>query len=146
MRIGSTHGWRAATGKELLLDVTTADAVCKTYVELCAAREGAAAAEKVKEKRNKCKHTLRPEQYLQTLAFESEGYTSPEAQQLLLVWAQMWAEKRNESPAAAKRLYYAWSCELAHLERSTRQVLGALHHGARAAIIRGGGQQGQDAC
>jgi hypothetical protein len=58
---------------------------------------------------------LRPEQYLQTLAFESEGYTSPEAQQLLLVWAQMWAEKRNESPAAAKRLYYAWSCELAHL-------------------------------
>jgi hypothetical protein len=115
VRIGSTHGWRAATGKELLLDVTTADAVCKTYVELCAAREGAAAAEKVKEKRNKYKHTLRPEQYLQTLAFESEGYTSPEAQQLLLVWAQMWAEKRNESPAAAKRLYYAWSCELAHL-------------------------------
>ncbi len=48
---------------------------------------GAAAAEKVKEKRNKYKHTLRPEQYLQTLAFESEGYTSPEAQQLLLVWA-----------------------------------------------------------
>jgi hypothetical protein len=27
----------------------------------------------------------------------------------------VWAEKRSESPAAAKRLYYAWSCELAHL-------------------------------
>ncbi len=43
---------------------------------------------------------IRPEQYLQTLAFESEGYTSPEAQQLLLVWAQMWAEKRNEGHRA----------------------------------------------
>jgi hypothetical protein len=36
VRVGSTHGWRAATGKELLLDITTtADAVCvhfcKTY-------------------------------------------------------------------------------------------------------------------
>ena len=27
----------------------------------------------------------------------------------------MWAEKRNESPAAAQRLYFAWCCELAHL-------------------------------
>jgi hypothetical protein len=115
VRIGSTHGWHAATGKELLLDVTTADAVCKTYVEQCAARAGAAAALAAQHKQNQYKHTLRPEQYLQPLAFESEGYTSPEAQQLLLVWAQMWAEKRNESPAAAKRLYCAWSCELAHL-------------------------------
>jgi hypothetical protein len=59
VRIGSTHGWRAATGKELLLDITTADAVCKTYVELCAARAGAAAAAKADKKRNKYKHTLR---------------------------------------------------------------------------------------
>ncbi len=40
-------------------------------MELCAEREGAAAAEKVKEKRNKYKHTLRPEQYPRSRVGES---------------------------------------------------------------------------
>jgi hypothetical protein len=111
-------------------------------VERCAARAGAAAADAARDKKNKYKHTLRPEQYLQPLAFESEGYTSPEAQQLLLVGQAVGGE--------AERVSRGCEAPVLRMElragTPARQVYGALHHGARAAIIRGGGQQGQDQC
>jgi hypothetical protein len=72
---------------------------------------GAAAALAARDKRNTYKHTFPAEQYLQPLAFEGEGYTSPEAKQLLLVWAKVW----TEMSLPQLRLYYSWSCELAQL-------------------------------
>ncbi len=63
---------------------------------------------------------------------------------LLLVWAQMWAEKRNESPAAAKRLYYAWSCELAHLH--AKYLARCIMAHARRSSEVADDKLGQDAC
>jgi hypothetical protein len=51
VRIGTTlHGWKVATGRSLLIDVTTISAVCDMWVSACAEEAGAGAKGKMNAK------------------------------------------------------------------------------------------------
>jgi hypothetical protein len=118
VKIGSTrHGWRAAVGKTLLIDVTTISAVCATWVAKCAAAVGGggkgAAADKTTDVL--ASGELSENQYFQALGFESEGHIPQEAKQMLHAWAKLYAESRNLSKADMNFMLQKWLSELAFI-------------------------------
>ena len=110
------HGWQRAYDKALYLDIVTVSAVCQTHAPACAAKKGGGAAEAAQRKMNACRTIIPATAYFQPLAFESEGYTSPEVFQLLKIWAKQWSEARNRPSSEAGRLMQVWRNELAHLQ------------------------------
>jgi hypothetical protein len=118
VRIGSTrHGWKVASGKGLLLDVTTINAICASWRALCAAEAGAGAKQAMKDKADEC-HALGiipEEQCFQALGFESEGHMCKEAGQLLHQWSRLWMERHEKTKGEADKLLHGWRMELAFL-------------------------------
>ena len=118
VRIGSTrHGWKVASGKGLLLDVTTINAICATWRALCAAEAGAGAKQAMKDKADEC-HALGiipEEQCFQALGFESEGHMCKEAGQMLHQWSRLWMERHEKTKGEADKLLHGWRMELAFL-------------------------------
>ena len=108
----TTHGWKAAEGKGLLLDVAHASAVCGQWVAKCAKEAGGGAAGKNAEKHDYYKGKIPDDQHFISLASESEGRKCREAGQLLHAWSKLWAERRGESKAAAARMLFKWTTEL----------------------------------
>jgi hypothetical protein len=112
------HGWRAAGGRELWLDVTVVSAVCDTWRALAAATAGGAAAKAAADKPAEYRDRMLrqgPNAYYQPLAFESEGFMAPEVGTLLGAWAQLWAERRGHSEQDGKLRKQCWLNELASI-------------------------------
>ena len=118
IKIGSTrHGWKAAAGKTLLLDVTTASAVCKSHAYKVAAAAGAAAKQAAADKTTKvlASGELSENQYFLPLAFESEGYKAAEVDKLLHAWAKLYKETRDLTNGDMSLLLFKWHSELAFI-------------------------------
>jgi hypothetical protein len=101
IKIGSTrHGWKAASGKTLLIDFTTVSSVCASWVAASSDAPGVggkgAAAEKTRMVLNSGE--LSEDQHFLALGFESEGYVPEEAKKLLHAWA------KQHQPAVPPRL------------------------------------------
>jgi hypothetical protein len=115
VRVKTTmHGWKAAEGKKLLMDATICSAVCDTNVDACAADVGGGAAAAAEDKLRKAKaaNCIPTDSYFLPLPFESEGYACKEVGQLLMAWAKIWAQGRDETALAAKKLHHRWMTEL----------------------------------
>jgi hypothetical protein len=118
VKIGSTrHGWRAAVGKTLLIDVTTISAVCATWVAKCAAAVGGGGKGAAADKTTDVLASGEPSenQYFQALGFESEGHIPKEAKQMLHAWAKIYAESRGLSKADMNFMLQKWLSELAFI-------------------------------
>ena len=90
IRIGSTrHGWKAASGKTLLIDFTAISPVCATWVVASSATAGGGGKGAAEEKTRAVLNSgeLSEDQHFLALGFESEGYVPAEAKKLLHAWA-----------------------------------------------------------
>ena len=95
IKIGSTrHGWRAASGKTLLIDFTTISPVCATWVAASSAAAGGGGKGAAEEKTRAVLNggELSEDQHFLALGFESEGYVPAEAKKLLHAWAKQHKE------------------------------------------------------
>ena len=118
LKIGSTrHGWKAASGKTLLIDFTTISSVCATWVIQCSAASGGggkgAAAEKTRAVLNSGE--LSEDQHFLALGFESEGYVPEEAKKLLHAWAKMHKEDNDLTNGDMSLMLHKWTTELAFI-------------------------------
>jgi hypothetical protein len=118
VKIGSTrHGWKAATGKTLLIDFTTISSVCATWAALSAATTGGggkgAAAEKTRVVLNSGE--LSENQHFLALGFESEGYVPEEAKKLLYAWAKLYKEDKDLTNGDMSLMLFKWTTELAFI-------------------------------
>ena len=118
IKIGSTrHGWKAASGKTLLIDVTTISSVCATWVAASSDAPGGggkgAAAEKTRDVLNSGE--LSEDQHFLALGFESEGYVPEEAKKLLHAWAKQHKEDNDLTNGDMSLMLFKWTTELAFI-------------------------------
>ena len=116
VKIGSTrHGWGAASGKTLLIDVTTISSVCATWVTLSAEATGGGGKEAAAVKTRDVLRSgeLSEDQYFLALGFESEGYIPVEAEKLLHAWAKLHKEANDLSKGDMSLMLFKWTTELA---------------------------------
>jgi hypothetical protein len=137
----TTHGWKAAEGEKLLMDATICSAVCDTNVVACAADVGGGAAAAAEDKLRKAKAAdcIPTDSHFLPLPFESEGYACKEVGQLLMAWAKLWAQGRDETALAAKKLHHRWMTELHCIH--ARHL--ANNHGPRQSGLRDAPKQGR---
>jgi len=118
IKIGSTmHGWKAAAGKTLLLDVTTVSAVCTTWAHKAAAAVGGAAKGAADKKIVEvlASGELSENQHFLPLGFESEGAKAVEVDKLLHAWGKLYKETRDASNGDVSLLLFKWHTELAFI-------------------------------
>ena len=126
IKIGSTrHGWKAASGKTLLIiDFTTISSVCATCMALSSATAGGGGKQAAIEKTRSVLNSgeLSEDQHFLALGFESEGYVPEEAKKLLHAWAKQHKENNDlRSPLVRltngdmSLMLFKWTTELAFI-------------------------------
>ena len=118
IKIGSTrHGWKAASGKTLLIDVTTISSVCAAWVTLSAEATGGGGKEAAAAKSRDVLRSgeLSEDQHFLALGFESEGFVPEEAKKLLHAWAKLHKEANDLTNGDMSLMLFKWRTELAFI-------------------------------
>jgi hypothetical protein len=118
IKIGSTrHGWKAASGKTLLIDFTTISSVCATWVDASSGAPGGGGKGAAEEKTRAVLNSgeLSEDQHFLALGFESEGYVPEEAKKLLHAWAKLHKEANDLTNGDMSLMLFKWTTELAFI-------------------------------
>jgi hypothetical protein len=92
------HGWTAAHSRELWVDVSVVGPLCDSYLTAAAAKRGAAAADAAARKHTKYRYDIPGLAHFVPLAFESEGFVSPDVERLLSRLAKKKADRKSDLP------------------------------------------------
>ena len=104
-----THGWVAAGTRELWTDATCVCPVLPTYVHAAAARRGAAAATASTHKHTKYRRDIPGHVFFLPLAFETEGFHTPDLEKLLVGLARKRAEADGLEGVELKTRVKIWT-------------------------------------
>ena len=135
------HGWKAAEGRRLWIDITTISAVCASHEALCAKEIGGGAAWAANQKKIKYHAQMAARGWpgsLLPIAFESEGFEQKELSQRLTVWSKLLADNGSYTMDDAKQQrQQIWANELAlvHAKYLAQAILDNSKYAREACAV-----------